>query len=137
MTWLSDANGGLKTRISSDRGTTWGGTEPVTFESDGAFQTAVLGSRVGVVWTTADGVITRQFTYTVTGSSVSDMLGGLNAAAGGTVNTQGVNTIVSDSSALKMPAPSAPDKAMASSTEGNAYRTSTVRMIALLIQPPA
>ena len=49
----------------------------------------------------------------------------------------GVNTMVSESSALKMPAPSAPDSAIASRTDGNAYNTSTVRMMALLIQPPA
>ena len=46
--------------------------------------------------------------------------------------TCGVNTMVSDAMALTMPAPSAPDSAMASSTDGNAKNTSTVRMIAVL-----
>ena len=48
----------------------------------------------------------------------------------------GTNTIVSERIAFTMPAPSAPEIAIASSTEGKAKNTSTVRMIAVLTRPP-
>ncbi len=48
----------------------------------------------------------------------------------------GTNTQVSETMALKMPAPSAPESAMASSTEGKAKNTSMVRIRIVLVQPP-
>ena len=59
VTWIADGDGALRTRVSTDRGSTWGGTEEHTDGSSGEFQTAVLGSRVGVAWTGEDGVFTR------------------------------------------------------------------------------
>ena len=44
--------------------------------------------------------------------------------------------MVSDTSELTMPAPSAPEIAMASRIDGNAKNTSTVRMISVLVSPP-
>ena len=48
----------------------------------------------------------------------------------------GTNTQVSDTIELKMPAPSAPESAIASSTDGNAKNTSMVRIRIVLVQPP-
>ena len=59
VTWIADGYGALRTRVSTDRGSTWGGTEEHAAGSSGEFQTAVLGSRVGVAWTGEDGVFTR------------------------------------------------------------------------------
>jgi predicted outer membrane repeat protein len=59
VTWIADGNGAIRTRVSTDRGSTWGGTEEHTTFSSGELHTAVLGSRVGVAWTGEDGVFTR------------------------------------------------------------------------------
>jgi hypothetical protein len=59
VTWIADGNRALKTRVSTDRGTTWGATETHDDVTHGEFQTAVLGSRVGVVWADGGGVQTR------------------------------------------------------------------------------
>jgi hypothetical protein len=48
----------------------------------------------------------------------------------------GTNTQVSDTIELKMPAPKAPDSAMASSTDGKAKNTSIVRIRIVFSQPP-
>ena len=49
----------------------------------------------------------------------------------------GMNTMVSETMLLKMPAPSAPEMAIASSTDGKAKNTSMVRMMAVFTWPPA
>ena len=59
VTWIADGSRALKTRISTDRGTTWGATEMHDDATHGEFQTAVLGSRVGVAWTDGGGMYTR------------------------------------------------------------------------------
>jgi hypothetical protein len=59
VTWIADGSRALKTRISTDRGTTWGTTEMHDDATHGEFQTAVLGSRVGVTWTDGGGIYTR------------------------------------------------------------------------------
>jgi hypothetical protein len=62
VTWVSEATGTVLTRVSTDRGTTWGTTETIGSESIGQVATAVRGSRVAVVWTTDDDVVVRQRT---------------------------------------------------------------------------
>ncbi len=62
VTWVSDTSGTVKTRVSTDRGTTWGTAETVGSESLGYASTAVRGSRVAVTWTTDDDVVVRQRT---------------------------------------------------------------------------
>ena len=49
----------------------------------------------------------------------------------------GMKTTVSATIELRMPAPSAPDIAIASSTDGKAKNTSIVRMTTVFTQPPA
>ena len=48
----------------------------------------------------------------------------------------GTKTIVSETIELRMPAPSAPESAIASSTDGNAKNTSMMRISMVLTQPP-
>jgi len=60
VTWVSDASGTVRTRVSKDRGTTWGTAETVGTQSLGFVSTAVRGSRVAVAWTTDDDVVVRQ-----------------------------------------------------------------------------
>ena len=49
----------------------------------------------------------------------------------------GMNTRMRESMPLKMPGPSAPASATASSTDGKAKNTSMVRIRMVLVQPPA
>ena len=60
VTWLSDVNGTVKARISTDRGGTWGTVQTVGGQSIGTPTAAVLGSRIAVAWTTPDDVVVRQ-----------------------------------------------------------------------------
>lgn len=62
VTWVADASGALKTRVSADRGTNWGATEQHTSASTGEVQTAVRSGRVGVTWTDTLGVHVRTWT---------------------------------------------------------------------------
>jgi hypothetical protein len=59
VTWLADGSGTLKTRVSADRGSTWGPTTTVATGASGDFHTAVRSTRVGVTWTAADGLHVR------------------------------------------------------------------------------
>ena len=58
-------------------------------------------------------------------------------AVSATRQSGGMNTSVSAMSWLIMPPPRLPEIATASSTEGKAKKTSMVRMISMLSQPPA
>ena len=60
VTWVSANTGAIRTRISTDRGTTWGTTQTVASTSNGTFAVAVRGTRVAVTWTGTDGVALRQ-----------------------------------------------------------------------------
>lgn len=60
VTWITNGTGILATRVSSNRGTSWDPTETHdAAASNGEFQTAVAGTRVGVVWTATNSVFTR------------------------------------------------------------------------------
>lgn len=59
VTWVSDVSGTVKTRVSTDRGSTWGTTTTVGSQSIGYVSTAVRGSRIAVTWTTDDDVVVR------------------------------------------------------------------------------
>ena len=59
VTWAANDDGALQTRVSTDRGSTWGDIEVHPGASSFRFQTAVAGTRVGVVWAAGDGVVTR------------------------------------------------------------------------------
>ena len=59
VTWAANDDGALRTRVSTDRGSTWGDIEEHPGASSFQFQTAVAGSRVGVVWAASAGIVTR------------------------------------------------------------------------------
>jgi hypothetical protein len=59
VTWIAQDEAALQTRVSTDRGSTWGDIEAHPGAVSFQFQTAVAGSRVGVVWTASAGVFTR------------------------------------------------------------------------------
>ena len=62
VSWLANGSGAIKTRISTNRGGSWGPTATVTTGSNGTLSTAVAGSRVAVAWTTADDTVLRMAT---------------------------------------------------------------------------
>ena len=60
VTWVAGNSGTIRTRISTDRGTTWGTTQTLTTSSYGTFSTAVRSNRIAVAWTGAEGVVLAQ-----------------------------------------------------------------------------
>jgi hypothetical protein len=60
VTWVSANTGTIRTRISTNRGSTWGTTDTVAASSNWSFGTAVRSNRVAVTWTGPDGVALAQ-----------------------------------------------------------------------------
>jgi parallel beta-helix repeat protein len=60
VSWLADASGTVKVRVSTNRGVTWGSIQTVGGQSVDGPSTAVAGSRIAVAWTTPDDVVVRQ-----------------------------------------------------------------------------
>jgi hypothetical protein len=59
VSWVKDGPGGVATRISTDRGTTWSAISTLG-TTVGTASVAVRGNRIAVAWTTDDDVVVRQ-----------------------------------------------------------------------------
>ena len=70
VTWVSSNTGTIKTRVSTNHGTSWATTQTVASTSNGTFATAVRGARVAVTWAGAGGVALRQRIAGTWGSAV-------------------------------------------------------------------
>ncbi len=60
VAWIGDANGAVRTRVSANRGSTWGTPLTVSPQSIGSAGIAARGSRIAVTWTTGDDVVVRE-----------------------------------------------------------------------------
>ena len=71
VAWLADGAGGIKARVSINRGSSWGTAASVASASNGGLNMAVRGTRVALAWTTDDEVVVRQGTASAWGDPVT------------------------------------------------------------------